>query len=553
MVLIIAAFALDYRTQGADSDADDCIAEVDGSCVPLSDYHTLLRLVAPPGATNKQLQQMGFVQHAVDALVERELLLQEAERLGVSVSEDDLDDALALGQVHFSWPADAPIPQALAAGQAFPKTGALPTLTYLRVRNSKTQAFDYDIYRRQVQNRLRMSPKHFKAQQEAEVVAARVKEMLTNPVRVSEDEVFQQFERERSNATARVVEAKQSWFRRFAVSPDPAAVQKFANEKQALVDDAWKQEEQSWAGACPIVSELLFRYPPDADEAAQAEAAARADEALALLKSGVDFAVVANMLSDADTASAGGALGCLSADAGPSGAELLAAVEKLAPGEMTGVLETPQGRHVFLFHGKLDKEAASKLGRQSVARRLYAEQRASELASAYAQELIAKAKAGGDLDTLSQELTAKAVKLPLEGEALNQFTTRALEDSEAPRMEVSRTFTLAGTPVFGVKGDADVAKDVFALAKADELLPKPVETFSGFAVVQLKEKNLATKEEFEKDKENLMRMAREMRRASVLTSHLERLKAETKSIKINKKQTGAAEAEDADAPMESSG
>jgi peptidyl-prolyl cis-trans isomerase D len=188
VLLIIGAFALDYRTSGVNS-GDECVAQMDGECIPLGEYQTLLRLVAPPGATNKELRQSCFVKYAVDGLVERQLLLQEAKRLGVGVSEDELDAGLALGRVHFSWPADAPIPTALASGRGFPRTGASPTITYLRVTDSETGAFDYDIYKRQVQSRLRMSPRSFKESQQAEVVASRVRDLVTSPVRVSEAEV----------------------------------------------------------------------------------------------------------------------------------------------------------------------------------------------------------------------------------------------------------------------------------------------------------------------------------------------------------------------------
>jgi peptidyl-prolyl cis-trans isomerase D len=549
VVLIIFAFALDYRTSGFEAGAE-CVVEMDGKCIKADHYQTLLRLVAPPGATNQELRQMGFIKYAVDALVERELLLREAKRLGVSVSEDDLDSALALGQVHFSWPADAPLPQALASGQPYPKTGALPTVTYLRVRNSKTDAFDYDVYRRQVQNKLRMSTKNFKDAQEDEVIAARVRQMITNSVRVSENEVYSQYEREKSNATTRLVEAKQQWFQRFATEASTADLEAFAKDKQAAVDEAWGEEQKHWAGDCPVVSELLFEYPPGADDAAKAKVQAKADLALALLKDGLDFTVVAKVYSEAANASKGGALGCLAADYGPGGADLVAAVEKLSPEQTSPVLSSPRGLHVFLSHGKLDKTAAEKLGRLATIRGLHAERVGSEQAKAYATELIARGKAGGDLAELATALNKEYFKLTLPEAVREQVLTLALESEEAPRMEVSRTFTLSGTPLFGVKGDVDVAQQVFALAKADDYLAEPVEMFTGFAVVQLKEKTQATREDFDKDKAELLRSARELRRAEVLSNYVARLREQVKKLKINPKHTG--EAEEGAAPMSTS-
>ena len=131
---------------------------------------------------------------------------------------------------------------------------------------------------------------------------------------------------------------------------------------------------------------------------------------------------------------------------------------------------------------------------------------ASYIASA--TKLIERGKAGGDLAELATALNKEYFKLTLPEAVHEQVLTLALESKEAPQMEVSRTFALSGTPLFGVKGDVDVAQQVFALAKADDYLAAPVEMYTGFAVVQLKEKTQATREEFDKDKAELLRAAR---------------------------------------------
>jgi parvulin-like peptidyl-prolyl isomerase len=550
VVLIIAAFALDYRTS-APASGDECVAEMDDECIPLQDYQTLLRLVAPPGATNKELREAGFVQYAVDALVERALLLHEAERLGVGVSEDELDRLLSLGRIHFSWPADAPIPNALAAGRPFPKTGASATVTHVRVTNTETGAFDYDIYRRQIQSRLRMSPKAFKASQQAEVVAARVREMVTNPVRVSESEVWQQYAREKSEATARIVDAKYEWFQRFAARVTDARVAEFQTASTALVDEAWAEEQKRWRDDCVLVSELVFEYEPGADDEGKQATLARAEKAVALLKQGVDFAVLAKTLSDSSSAAGGGALGCLEADYGPGGADLVAAVSKVPAGQTSEILESPAGKHVFLVHGKQTKERAAELGRGFLVRRLALEKLAQERAKAFAEKLLEAGKAGGDLEALTNEQARAALDIGVEGDALTELTQVALEDESRPLMEVSRTFTASGSPIFAVKGDFDVAGAVFELAKPDDYLPTPVETHTGYAVVQLKDKTVASREQFDQEKNEILASARELRRAEVLTSYVARLRARVKKLELNAKHTGAEQ--DGDDPASPAG
>src|SRR5688572_12873681 len=149
VILIMAAFAFDFRN-GVTGIKQECVVRVDESCVDAKDFNVLTRLVGAPGMTAKAMRKTGFSQHAMNALVERELLLQEAARLGVGVSDDEIDNELFLGRVHFSWPADAPVPQAVFQGMPYPKAGAQETLTYIPVRNSKTNEFDFKTYRRQL-------------------------------------------------------------------------------------------------------------------------------------------------------------------------------------------------------------------------------------------------------------------------------------------------------------------------------------------------------------------------------------------------------------------
>jgi hypothetical protein len=127
----------------------------------------------------------------------------------------------------------------------------------------------------------------------------------------------------------------------------------------------------------------------------------------------------------------------------------------------------------------------------------------------------------------------------------------ALDSDERPLMEVSRTFTISGTPLFGVKDDFDVAQAMFDLPKADDYLSKPVETHTSFAVLQLKEKTVASRDDFEAAKSDLMASARDLRRAEVLTSYISRLRAHVKKLELNPKHTGSdKEGDDPSSPAE---
>ncbi len=529
VILIAAAFVFTSGGGGTGAAADECVVRVDTSCVAPKDYNFLLRLVPPPGTTNKQLKQVGFPQHAADALIERELLLKEARRLGIDVSEEDIDAQLAEGRVHFSWPVDAPLPQALFRGQPFPVTGALDPMSYIRVKNSTTDAFDYDIYKRQVRGLLRMSPKEFKQLQRDEIVAARVRGLVTSAVRVSEEEAFTQFELNRSRATVRYVEVKNSWFERFVGDLTDAAAE---SADKAAVDAAWESTKSKWTEGCPLVSEILLRFPPGADAEERAAQSTKSETVEKLLKDGVAFSTLARIYSDAPNAKSGGELGCLDKSYGAVAEELLKALDEMKSGEVSSPIETAQGFHILKFHGKLAKEEVETKGRLAAGRRIVVENAAKEAAKEFAASLITAAKGDKPLEDAVDEAIA-GVSLPVDDKQREPLIAELKDRRDVPQMTISRAFNRMSISVPGLKDPAAVARQVFELEKDDQFVETPLESFAGQVVIQLKEKDLATREEFEEDKLELLRGLQEQKRADAISSYVSRLRKAAQRIEIS--------------------
>lgn len=527
--LLIAAFAFDFRN-GPTGVKQECVVRVNASCVDAKDLNVLTRLVGVPGMTAKAMRKTGFSQHAMNALVERELLLQEASRLGVGVSDDEIDNELFLGRVHFSWPADAPIPQALFQGMPFPKTGAQETLTYIPVRNSKTDEFDFKTYRRQVQNLMHMSPKEFKKLQRDEITAWRVRQMVTAPVRVSEEEAYFAFEQQSSKVTARFAEIHTDWFERFAVATDAAAVSAFEAANASEVTAAWDRVKDEWKEGCPLVSEIVFNYPAGADAEQRATTSEAAQRAVALLNVGTPFGVVARAQSESPDASLDGYLGCLTEKSSPVASDLLAAVAKLAVGQTSPIVETAKGLHVLRLDGKVGADAAT-VGKAYIARKLAQEAAAKTRAEAFAKQLIADVKAG---ELLTESVEKRRKEFVIGAKTDNDpVLLAALDSVDAPKVDISRPVP-RGTPVvIGLK-DVTVTNALFDLEDG-ALLREPQATHLGFVVLQLKEKDLATREAFAKDKADLVRNLTEQKRALVLTEYVASLRTKAKKIEYDQR------------------
>jgi peptidyl-prolyl cis-trans isomerase SurA len=109
--------------------------------------------------------------------------------------------------------------------------------------------------------------------------------------------------------------------------------------------------EQANQTALVALGHIIIRVPEQADTRRLEQLRARAEEALARIKSGQDFGQVAASYSEAPDALAGGIIEPRPADRLPT---LYAeAVAKLQPGEVSAILRSPAGFHIVkLFERK---------------------------------------------------------------------------------------------------------------------------------------------------------------------------------------------------------
>jgi peptidyl-prolyl cis-trans isomerase D len=97
---------------------------------------------------------------------------------------------------------------------------------------------------------------------------------------------------------------------------------------------------------------ILVRLPPGADEAAKTAARTKADDLLAKLKAGGDFAALAKKSSeDPTTASKGGDLGTFAR--GKIETPFEDAAFALEPGQLSDLVETPRGFHIIKLEERL--------------------------------------------------------------------------------------------------------------------------------------------------------------------------------------------------------
>ncbi|HKY35822.1 MAG TPA: peptidylprolyl isomerase [Polyangiaceae bacterium] len=511
---IIVVFALEFRTGSNASTAKltrECAVSYAGNCLDAKDYYAAHGMIVDRRIEPKMARQLTLNKRVLDGLVERELLAVEAEKLGLEVSEEAQDQDLMAGRVRASLPADTPPELIWRLGLCQPSSagyGCAPGSEYpvrqLQVKRTEGEPFDYKLYEKQIRLMTNRGPKEFKEMQKRELLAARMRDIVRSRVRIPEPEAYQLFERDRSKVVVRSVTLKRDWFAKFAVELDDVAVTKWSLANQQQVDGDWTSRKADWAAGCALISEIFVELPANPSDEEKQPVRLKAEQARERIAKGEDFAQVAREVSQGQTASLGGELGCVGASYGIGADDLKKAAEALKPAELSTVVESPRGYHVLKVSARLAEADVESAGRKYVARRLYTRFAAAEVSSKFAEKLIERAKGGEKLEEATRAL---CVDFSSRGaaKAKDSADTPALLAADRPRFEVSAPFNASGNPLPDVDPTEPLAAKAFELKKPDEVYGTPLPTGSGAVVLQLKERTDASRDEFVKEKANVVR------------------------------------------------
>src|SRR6185369_2519829 len=108
--LIIVAFAIEFRAGRSGPSgklARECAVAYAGYCVDTKEYYAAHGMIVPRGVEPKVSKKYSFNKRVLDGLIERELLVAEADKLGLRVGEESLEADLMAGRVRASLPADS--------------------------------------------------------------------------------------------------------------------------------------------------------------------------------------------------------------------------------------------------------------------------------------------------------------------------------------------------------------------------------------------------------------------------------------------------------------
>ncbi len=551
VLAIILAFVLTGAAPSASGGDDTCVVEVgDNTCVAPKEFEASYRLLSAIGGgsiNEAAAKRLRLKEQVARGLAEREVLINEAQRLKIATSEDDVDQELLEGRTRISLPADGAEQLAMSLAMCVDgPNGCEPGTVGLRAIDVKRDGkFDIDLYKRTVRVWTRRSPNHFKEMQKREYTAERVRQLIKSQVRISEEEAFLAFARIKSKATARTVYAHQAWFERYLTELSDEDLKAFEKDNAEAITEAVKaMGDEGWKKDCPVVSEIrIDSANPGTEEAA--EKRKLAEDLRLQLRARKNFAKLARLKSDAPSASLAGRVGCLDEGYGAGAAVLMEAAKTIKkPGDVSGIVETIRGFTILRLEATITEENRKELMRRHAAYKLAAAQAAEKQARKFAEQLIEKAQ-GTSLEEATKKLSYEALGLEWSEEA-NQDEDKhpALQAENAPQVVISRAVSADQDVVAEVKTEEAATFKLFELEEPDSIYEKPLAAEDGFVVLQLKSKELLTKETFEEDRVRIMTTIRKRKAEQALSQYVDELIKKAGGIRFNPKYVPPAGADD---------
>jgi peptidyl-prolyl cis-trans isomerase D len=207
------------------------------------------------------------------------------------------------------------------------------------------------------------------------------------------------------------------------------------------------------------------------------------------------------------------------------------------PGQISDVVPTQYGFHVIKLDAIHKGDDAEAFGRRETAKGLMVSVEGEALAAETAKKVLAAIKGGAKFDQAIAEALPAAPKAKNDkgkGKKDKDGADKADTATDGPRVEISAPFNSNGDPITGAAPGQGVAQIAFKLEKDGDAPDDLIKLDDGYAVMQLKEKSPAARDQFETERETFVAAMLAAKQADALNGYLLRLREAAKSeIKLN--------------------
>jgi len=422
--------------------------------------------------TSEMADRMGLKTQALENLVQNALLVEEARRLGLAASDDDVLEEIR-------------------------------TMPWFREEGH----FSYDLFQRRVNHGFRTTPSRYKERVRDELLARRMRGILAGAVRVSAAELKKSYEWENDKAELEYLQFDPGKYKG-TVSIDDAEIKSFVKEQRARVDEFYKNHERRYKRPkASRVRRLLFEIKQDASDAGKRRTRRKLEKLRRqIIEEGGDFAELAKEHSDGPKKSLGGDLGFI--EPGTMEPEFDKIVFALQEGGVSEIFETPFGLNLVKIESlrePLDKKIDDVA--EEIAGELLTEDRAGKLGREAAEEALKQVLAGTSFETLAQEELEEAEKSPT-----------------APKKGLTGPFGRSRDSLPWIGKSEVLLRKAFKL-DAGTLDPNVHEVDGKFYIVRVREHTPPDWDEFAEQHDRLESKLRDDKRRRVLADWIKRARA----------------------------
>jgi peptidyl-prolyl cis-trans isomerase D len=500
-VIIIAVFIINFGPQSRGSSCEQAMSEdhyaakVGRQTISNNTFRYGFMMSGGDRFPPKMAKQEHLKEGVLDKLIERELLVGMAEKLGFVVTDDEVDDQIADGKIMTLGGAAIPVPMLQKDGR-----------------------FNSESFKTFVRIQLQQTPNQFLEEQKKELLATRVRNLLRGGVNISPDEVKAEFVRKNRQVNLEYMRFS-SRRQEAEVAPTDEEIAAYASKNEAKLKEIYDQKKFLYdkAPTQRRLRQILVKLPHDADEKADKAAREKADALVEKLKRGakgtgkgaLTFAELAKTASD-DTATRarGGLLGWKARGGANLAGEAEDKVFAAKDGAIVGPSKGADGYIITKVEGSREGHIPFEAAKTELAEEKLRQEMGVARAKAAAEAAMAKAKA-------QPSAALKTIYPPP-----SDTQEASGSDSAGPRVEETGLFALRSTPegavVEGIGVSNEVAKAAFALT-AEAPLAGPFAIGDNFYIIRLKERKDPDLTDFEKRKMELSREAEQAKGEHVLS------------------------------------
>jgi parvulin-like peptidyl-prolyl isomerase len=474
----------------------------------------------------------------VNGLIERELLAHDAERVGLRVTDEDLNREIRGGYFFVTLGSNELGQLSMRGTPETSRQFAIYSQDESRNPSDPPPAFRLEDFERWVAGTYSRTVADYKLFLGRELLAERMRQIVLSTVRASDDEVWREYERNHTQVAVRYVRFSPEFYRLTVPADDDAAVAAFASSHQDDINRQWEQRRESLRGlpAQVRLRHILLRFPDDAQDPAKLAIRQRLEELRRRVLAGESWFRVARLYSQDDQRwREAGETSWTAADRVDLPDDVKRALPNLQPGQTSEVIQSPLGVHLIQVIGRRQGDVAEADAKREIARDLFRLVRGNELANEAAQLAQRRlGEAGATFETVAAAMGREALEAFYRGpvpapETLpgnNPLAPETRSDLGTPEARETPSFTMTGSfPGVSEGGDALVSA-AFALTAERPSPAGPINAGDDRFLLRLKDNGRvsASRPDFDRDRLRLIDEFASPRRREAMIQYIARLR-----------------------------